>query len=1025
MYKVFLLTILSCLSFAEASAAELIPINYGESLTGTIEVTGERHIYTFSGAIGDRLLIRMKGTSGGVDACLALYNAEGEVVAEDCSDGRMAVINNYVLSTGGEYQLHVMDRRDNDTGIYGLSIQLLNGGADAIFQSCEMNFDATLTHLAETDAYSFNADAGDVILVRMKDEEGKVESVIELYSPSGELIERAEPAPDGLTRLGVIGLEEAGEYLLLAMDGNGNDVGNYSFAFQVLNSEECSLPTGCGADFSANLSRKAEIDAYTFQADAGDVIVAHMRGISKDVEARMELYSPDGNLIVTNTNRGRLGLLKPVTLPVSGQYILLAMDDGGNDIGDYALSLQYTNSHVDCAISLDCNSIKETWNLGSTAEIDAFSFYGTANEKLSLTVSDVDPVIEPRFELYAPDGSLVVDASSGSVSSKSNVILPADGSYTLLVMDYEGNDEGRYQIDIISHSFTDAEAPVAACHSELTVQLGVGGTYRLTPEEVDAGSTDNCGIAEMRLDKSEFTCDDMGTQTVTLEVIDESGNSSTCELSLTIEDPTFACGWVYCEAYGESTDFEWIEEVNIGDIQNISGNDNGYGDYTDMTTDLSLGSNEVIELTPSFPNPASPVLECWGVWIDFNNDGDFDDEGEYVVRSSGKSTIYGSIPVPASAVLGETRMRVAMNFEAYPNACDPFGYGEVEDYTVNIVPNAFCGSLPDGWDNADIGEYDEEGTACYQPENSTFVVSSASGDIYGTADDFEFAYQEWCGDGEIIARLTGMTNTSAYDLAGIMFRKKLFTGSKNIALLATPSNGLLFQARGRHHGNTAAAALSGSAPVWLRLKREGKRFTGFTSRNGVDWVANYSVEVNNMGDCIYVGLAVATNNQDENVTFTTASFDNVYVGLSTDDPDEQSNNTGQAGFVKQGPTELTQGITLEDVERDGTARPSNDPLAVTPQAGRSANDFDVNTIQLFPNPTVDYVQVDLRELDAQHIVISIYNTAGQLVLEQGADPKSIVHIDLKQAALSAGQYWVRVRHSDGEISKALVIQPRA
>ena len=833
--------------------------------------------------------------------------------------------------------------------------------------------------------------------------------------------------PHDLRRLGVIGLEETGEYLVLALDENGNDVGEYSLAFQILNSSECSLPTGCGAEFTSVLTRKAEIDAYTFEAAAGDVIVAHMRGEVAGVEARMELYDPEGNFLAKNDNRGRLGILRPVVLPASGTYILLAMDDGGNDTGSYAMSLQFTNSYTNCLINLDCNSIKETWNLGSTAEIDAFTFEGAANEKLSIKLSEIDDNLEPRFELYAPDGSEVANASSGNVANRENIILPADGSYTLLVMDYEGNDEGRYQIDISSKSFVDTEAPIAICQS-VTIQLEAGGTYTLMGEEVDAGSTDNCGIASMSVADGTFDCDDIGTTKIVMfTVTDESGNSSSCEVSVTIEDPNFACGWVYCEAQGGSTDFEWIENISIGDIYNASGDDGGYGDYTDQITDLSVSSNQVIIMNPGFINANASVLECWGVWIDFNNDGDFDDTGEQVIRKSSKSTIYGSIAIPAYAAIGVTRMRIAMNYEAYPVSCDPFNYGEVEDYSVNIIPAVECEDLPAGWANTDIGDYEVGGISCYQSSNKTFAVSSASGDIYNDADNFEFAYHEWCGDGEIVARLTGMIKTSNYALAGIMFRKKLQTGSKNVALLATPENGMYLQVRAKHHGYTDAVAVSGGSPVWMKLKREGNQFTGYTSLDGENWTSNYSIEVKGMGECIYAGMAVAAN-VDDATTYNTATFDNVYVGVSTDNADEQSGESGQsAGFVKQGPNgELIEGIVVQPSER-GEGNPSlgANETSIQLETTRTTAAFDINTIQLFPNPTVDYVQVDLRKLEAEAVEIVIYNAAGQLLWQQAANAKSIVHIDLKDVALSAGQYWVSVRHKGGQLSKPLVIKPRA
>ena len=45
----------------------------------------------------------------------------------------------------------------------------------------------------------------------------------------------------------------------------------------------------------------------------------------------------------------------------------------------------------------------------------------------------------------------------------------------------------------------------------------------------------------------------------------------------------------------------------------------------------------------------------------------------------------GSIAIPDDAATGNTRLRVAMRYDGYPNPCGNFTYGEVEDYTVSIA----------------------------------------------------------------------------------------------------------------------------------------------------------------------------------------------------------------------------------------------------------------------------------------------------------------------------------------------------
>ncbi|WP_161808363.1 PKD domain-containing protein [Zhouia amylolytica] len=70
----------------------------------------------------------------------------------------------------------------------------------------------------------------------------------------------------------------------------------------------------------------------------------------------------------------------------------------------------------------------------------------------------------------------------------------------------------------------------------LTVPLDASGNVTITTTDIDNGSTDNCGIASMSLDKTSFDCSDVGVNTVTLTVTDTSGNSNTGTAMVTIED---------------------------------------------------------------------------------------------------------------------------------------------------------------------------------------------------------------------------------------------------------------------------------------------------------------------------------------------------------------------------------------------------------------------------------------------------------------------------------------------------------
>jgi hypothetical protein len=140
---------------------------------------------------------------------------------------------------------------------------------------------------------------------------------------------------------------------------------------------------------------------------------------------------------------------------------------------------------------------------------------------------------------------------------------------------------------------------------------------------------------------------------------------------------------VYCSSEAASSVMEWIASVQIGDIINDSGNNNGYGSFLAMQHVAGIGDVIDFSLTPGFNGSSIP--ENWAVYVDFNIDGDFNDPGEevytlnhYPFQNSGSFTI------PASATPGQTRMRVIMSYAPNIDPCEDYIWGETEDYTLII-----------------------------------------------------------------------------------------------------------------------------------------------------------------------------------------------------------------------------------------------------------------------------------------------------------------------------------------------------
>ena len=82
----------------------------------------------------------------------------------------------------------------------------------------------------------------------------------------------------------------------------------------------------------------------------------------------------------------------------------------------------------------------------------------------------------------------------------------------------------------------DHQLPLALAR-DITINLDTNGHVTLSPEDIDDGSSDNCGIVEMTLDKNSFDCPPLGMETVILTVVDASGNTATDTASITFMAP--------------------------------------------------------------------------------------------------------------------------------------------------------------------------------------------------------------------------------------------------------------------------------------------------------------------------------------------------------------------------------------------------------------------------------------------------------------------------------------------------------
>ena len=232
------------------------------------------------------------------------------------------------------------------------------------------------------------------------------------------------------------------------------------------------------------------------------------------------------------------------------------------------------------------------------------------------------------------------------------------------------------------------------------------------------------------------------------------------------------------------------------------------------------------------------------------------------------------------------------------------------------------------------------GTVSVDEAAGTTTIVGRGADIWGTSDQFQYAYTTLTGNGSMTVKVDSLAFTDPWTKAGIMIRETLDPGSSFAMIAATGANGVRFQARAMANQDATAddavatdEAKALTAPVWIKIERMFPMINAYYSTDGVTFVPmGWNPQVIPMTPApIHIGLAVTSHSGAD--TFAEA----VFSELSSD------------GGVAAGPlTSAEIGLTgnaaepmylvLEDASGAASAVMNPDPAA-TQQT--SATDFVV------------------------------------------------------------------------------------
>ena len=186
--------------------------------------------------------------------------------------------------------------------------------------------------------------------------------------------------------------------------------------------------------------------------------------------------------------------------------------------------------------------------------------------------------------------------------------------------------------------------------------------------------------------------------------------------------------------YGGIIDVKLNGVINTSSSTNIDNSTDGYMDFsTSCLSVITLEENQNYDLSVSTHFNSHYVK----AWIDYNNDGDFDDLGEEITQNGGMFSASGAevtrnFTVSSNATLN-TYLRMRVKAEVQNNSfssCSGLTYGQTEDYTI-IIESLCNNSVADAGQDTIICS-SSSFTASANAEEGNILWSS-SGD--GTFDN--------------------------------------------------------------------------------------------------------------------------------------------------------------------------------------------------------------------------------------------------------------------------------------------------
>lgn len=303
-----------------------------------------------------------------------------------------------------------------------------------------------------TEVWAFEAKAGEYVSIVLEAVDPTLDPYLELYDKEGHTGAGSPIASDddsggeSNSMIADFPIEATGTYYIHATPYSGH--GDYRLTLTVSDAPAGGGELQYGEEVEGELSGGGR-HAWTFMGREGDEVSIAVKVLFESkVDPYVELYSPDGELLISDDDSGGGfdALIEYYLLPVSGEYRIM-VSDVAREPGTYRLTLNRAQLQIKGRL---------TYGQPAQAKLGAgerhnWQFEGKQGEAVTISMVPTGEWWDTYLELFAPSGRLLAGDFGSGVEASAAIMefeLPTTGVYRVLARGYGENDAGAYRITV-------------------------------------------------------------------------------------------------------------------------------------------------------------------------------------------------------------------------------------------------------------------------------------------------------------------------------------------------------------------------------------------------------------------------------------------------------------------------------------------------------------------------------------------------------------------------------------------------